>query len=66
MAYDVRLATKITEPVDRRLRMLALVKGRPLNHVLVGLLDKALPPASELAALLGDSRHRAEPETEAA
>jgi hypothetical protein len=66
MAYDVRLATKITEPVDRRLRMLALVKGRPLSHVLVAELDKALPSVAELAALLGDSRLRAEPEPEAA
>jgi hypothetical protein len=33
--------------------MLALIKGRPLNHVLVSLLDQALPAADELAALLG-------------
>lgn len=61
MAYEVRLATRITAEVDRRLRMLALVKSRPLSHVLVGLLDQALPPADELASLLA-----AEPETEAA
>lgn len=54
MAYDVRLATRITGTVDRRLRMLALVKSQPLNHVLVGLLDQALPPADELASLLGN------------
>ena len=66
MAY-VRLATRITPEVDRRLRMLALIKSRPLSHVLVGLLDQALPPADELASLLGDSRHLAvEPEAEAA
>jgi hypothetical protein len=53
MAYDVRLATRITETVDRRLRMLALVKGQPLSHVLTGLLDETLPQADELAALLG-------------
>lgn len=53
MAYNVRLATKITPPVDRRLRMLALANGRPLNHVLVDLLDRALPSAEELASLLG-------------
>jgi hypothetical protein len=64
MSYDVRLATRITTGVDRRLRMLALVKSQPLSHVLVGLLDKALPPADELASLLGDSR-RTDPETEA-
>ena len=55
MAYDVRLATRLTTPVDRRLRMLVLLKGQPLSHVLVSLLDKALPPADELASLLGDS-----------
>lgn len=60
MTYDVRLATRITTPVDRRLRMLAILKGKPLNHVLVSLLDQALPSAGELAALLGDA------ETEAA
>lgn len=54
MAYDVRLATRITTAVDRRLRMLALAKSQPLSHVLVGLLDQALPSADELAALLGD------------
>lgn len=61
MAYDVRLSTWLTSPVDRRLRMLALVKGQPLNHVLVGLLDQALPPADELASAL--SR---QPDTEVA
>jgi len=48
----VRMATRITSAVDRRLRMLALVKGQPMNHVLVGLLDQVLPSADELAALL--------------
>lgn len=55
MAYDVRLATKISAAVDRRLRMLALVKGQPINHVLVSVLDQALPAAGELASLLGDN-----------
>ena len=55
MAYDVPLGTRITAAVDRRLRMLALVKSQPLSHVLVSLLDQALPPADELASLLGDS-----------
>lgn len=53
MTYDVRLATRITPAVDRRLRMLALAQSQPLSHVLVALLDKALPPADELASLLG-------------
>lgn len=55
MAYDVRLATRITDGVDRRLRMLALASRRPLSHVLDGLLDQVLPPADELATRLGGS-----------
>jgi hypothetical protein len=69
MAYDVRLATRITTGVDRRLRMLALAKSQPLSHVLVSLLDQVLPPADELASLLGHGRrhdHDPELETEAA
>ena len=50
--YDVPLATRITSTVDRRLRMLALVRSQPLSHVLVSLLDQALPSADELATLL--------------
>lgn len=57
MAYDARLATTITTEVDRRLRMLALLESRPLNHVLDGLLDKVLPPAAKLAARLSGSEH---------
>lgn len=60
MAYDARLATRITSAVDRRLRMLALVKSQSLSHVLDSLLDQALPPADELASQL------AGPGTEAA
>lgn len=52
MAYDARLATCITAPVDRRLRMLALLKGKPLSHLLTDLLDDVLPPAEELAGQL--------------
>jgi hypothetical protein len=58
MAYDVRLATRITTTVDRRLRMLALARSQPLSHVLVGLLDQALPSADELASLLGGAAPR--------
>ena len=53
MAYDVPLNTRITAAVDRRFRMLALVKSQPLSHVLVSLLDESLPSADELASLLG-------------
>lgn len=52
MAYDVRLATRITSAVDRRLRMLALAESQPLSHVLTGLLDQVLPSADELASML--------------
>ena len=52
MAYDARLATCITASVDRRLRMLALVQGKRLSHLLTDLLDDALPPADELAGQL--------------
>src|SRR6266702_3590441 len=52
MAYDVRLATRITATVDHRLRMLALIQRQSLSHVLSVLLDQALPPADELASLL--------------
>lgn len=55
MAYDVRIATRITRAVDRRLRMYALVKGQPISQVLVTLLDEALPSAEDLALALSDS-----------
>jgi hypothetical protein len=61
MAYDVQMATRLTVPVNRRLRMLVLLKGQPLSHVLTGLLDQHLPSADELlsdlriASRLGDS-----------
>lgn len=51
-AAEVRLDARISPAVNRRLRMLALVKGQPLSHVLSVLLDGALPPAEELAASL--------------
>lgn len=54
MAFDVRLSTWLTSPVNRRLRMLALVKGQPVSHVLDDLLKQHLPPAAELASALGD------------
>lgn len=54
--YDVPLATRITSTVDRRLRMLALVKSQPLSHVLVSLLDQVLPSADELASRLAEDQ----------
>lgn len=59
MAYDVKVGARITEPVDLRLRLLALVKGQALSHVLDALLDQHLPPADELAALLGGNGDQA-------
>jgi hypothetical protein len=56
MAYDARLATRITTPVDLRLRMLALLKGQSLSHVLDSVLDEALPAADLLASQLKDGR----------
>jgi hypothetical protein len=41
----IRLATRISEDVDRRLRLAALVRRMPLSQ----LLDQALPPVAELA-----------------
>lgn len=66
MACDVPLSTRITRPVDLRLRTLALIKGQPLSRVLDALLDQALPPADELAALLGSQAAGTALETEAA
>ena len=53
MAYKARLVTTISGPVDRRLRMFALLQRRRLSDVLTSLLDQALPPVEELA---GDLR----------
>ena len=56
MSYDVRFGTRLTGEVDRRLRMFALVQGEALSHVLVSVLDQALPSAEELAALLAGAK----------
>ena len=45
---DVRLATRVSGAVDRRLRLLALIQRQPLSFVLTQLLDGALPPADDL------------------
>lgn len=55
---DVRLATRVSPAVNRRLRLLVLIQGQPLSHVLTQLLDTALPPADELIDQL---RHDDEP-----
>jgi len=51
----VRLASRISQPVDYRLRLLALAQRRPLSHVLTQLLDQVLPPADVLLEQLRDS-----------
>lgn len=50
--YSTRIATRISASVDARLRQLALVSHRRINHVLDDLLDSALPTAEDLAARL--------------
>ena len=45
---DVRLASRVSPAVDRRLRLLVLIQRQPLSHVLTQLLDEVLPPADEL------------------
>ena len=47
---DVRLATRISGPVDRRLRLAALVRKVPLSRLLDQTLDQALPPVGVLAS----------------
>jgi hypothetical protein len=54
LGCDVRLATRITSDADRRLRMLALAERKPLSRLLSDLIDRAVPPADELARRLRD------------
>ena len=60
MDLEVRFATRLSVSVDKRLRMLAILEGRPLGHVLDDVLDKALPSAEELAGRLGAEAGRPE------
>jgi hypothetical protein len=46
---DTRLATRIPRELDRRLRLLTVLCGRPLQSVLVDVLHRALPTEAELA-----------------
>ena len=55
MAAKARLVTSIDGPVDRRLRMFALLKGRRVCDALNSLLDQALPPVEELAVDLRET-----------
>ena len=55
MAYKARLVTTISDPVDRRLRLFALLRRQPLSRALSALLDEALPSADELVGELRES-----------
>ena len=55
MAYKTRLVTTISGPVDRRLRMFALLNHRRLSDALTALLDQHLPPVEELFRQLQES-----------
>lgn len=46
---DSRLTTEILPERGRRLRLAALVDGKPVKHYLDDLLDRHLPTAEELA-----------------
>jgi hypothetical protein len=48
-ALDARLATRISEDVDRRLRLAALVRRMPIGQFLDLVLGQALPPLGQLA-----------------
>ena len=50
--YSARLGTRIAGPVARRLRLLVVIRGQPLNRVLTELLDKNLPSLTELTEQL--------------
>jgi hypothetical protein len=51
--YDTRIATRITSDADRRLRLAAVAARSSLSAVLTDAIERALPPADELAARLG-------------
>lgn len=47
--YTVRLVTRIRQDIDDRLRLLAVVRRKPVAHVLCEVLASALPSAGDLA-----------------
>ena len=47
--YDTRLATRIPARINQRLRLLTVLRGDRLQHVLAELLDRELPSAEQLA-----------------
>jgi hypothetical protein len=48
-AYYKRLASRITAGAEARLKLLALLRGRRLSHVLHSAPDQFLPTAAELS-----------------
>ena len=54
MAYDRRIATRISRDADNRLRLAALVVRRPLSAVLSDTIIQVFPTADELAQRLRD------------
>ncbi len=57
-AYDARLGTRLSGPVARRLRLMAMLRQQPLNRVLSDLLDEHLPSLAELTEQLnGHAAH---------
>lgn len=56
--YDKRLATRIAAGVDARLRLLALLRGQCLSHVITDLLDQALPDLAVMAGQLQEGSRR--------
>jgi hypothetical protein len=47
--YTERLVTRIPPAIGKRLRLLAVLRRRPLQHVLAEALDKVLPTDAQLA-----------------
>jgi hypothetical protein len=47
-----RLVTTLPPPIDRRLRMQAAIRHWTVTRVLVEVLDRGLPSADDLAALM--------------
>jgi hypothetical protein len=54
MAYDRRIATRISGDADIRLRLAALVLRRPLSALLTDAIIQGFPSADELAQRLRD------------
>ena len=56
--YDTRLATRIPARINQRLRLLTVLRGDRLQHVLAELLDRELPSAEQLAEQIEEGQDR--------